>query len=211
MEPIVIIAWRDHPSRREGFRWVYEYYRHRIGENNVHVEVNETTGPFNRSAVFNAGVKKFPGRIAIIADADCFLCDHSLKRAIREAGGVHSDKLIIPHSSYCYTNYRESAQILKMDPRARVSGKMFRHRRKKHANGGIWVLRSDLFLENLMDERFIGHGSEDTEYALRMNKIRYSGPIFHIAHEKQSRAYAKRNHALLRKAVNERKQQEVAS
>lgn len=190
----VVIPWRPHPSRERGLAWVSEYYRHRLGEDCVHVEVDDSDRPFNRSKTINQGVLKFPDATVVIGDADCIICDHSLRRAVSEV----DDRMIVPHNSYCKTTPAQAEQLLCMDPKARVSGKMFRRRRSKRANAGIWVVRASLFLEHMMDEEFEGWGCEDTEFLTRMPIApRFNGPLFHIWHKRPSKKHYRKNRRML--------------
>lgn len=74
---------------------------------------------------------------------------------------------------------------------------MHRKQRTAACPGGIWVVRSDLFLQYKMDERFLGWGCEDTELLRRIPRIRLSGPMFHIWHGKASRQHLQVNKRLL--------------
>lgn len=187
----VIIPYRPHPSREGGLAWVKAYYEHRVGEDRVHVELDTEIGLFNKSRLVNRAAARFPGEILVIADADCVICDHSLRLAIDE---VPPDQMICPHNVICRTTASQAAWLLSQDPRARVSGRMFRRRRGKHAPlGGIWVIHQELFMQHKMDERFCGWGYEDSEFLRRVPHYRFAGPLFHIWHKPQSREGTERN------------------
>lgn len=189
----VVIPWRPEPTREPPFDWVCAYYRHRLGDDCVHVEVDESDGPFNRAKIINRGVARFPDAKIVISDADCFICDHSLFRAIREV----DRKLLIPHGRRYYMTKGQARQILARDPARAIGGQMFRQHRAKAAIGGIWVIRADVFLKKPMDERFEGWGFEDVEFYRRVPRVRYKrSPLYHIWHEPASRAYRERNRAL---------------
>lgn len=188
----VVIPWRPEPSREAGLRWVSEYYRHRLGQDCVHIEVDDSSRPFNRSKTINRGVAKFPDATVVIGDADCIICNKALQVAVAEA----DDKMIIPHDSFCRTTRAQGKWILSKDPREPVSCKWLRSRRSKPATGGLWVIRASLFLDHLMDERFQGWGSEDTEFLRRVPIDRRKGPLFHIWHVKASKRHFRRNKRL---------------
>ena len=190
----VVIPWLPNKSREPGFKWVCDYYRHRLGKDSVHVEIANTS-PFNRSQVINAAVSKFPGHKIVISDADCFICDHGLARAVRE---VNDDEMLIPHNCFCPTSRVQKQWILKQDPKNKVTAKWFRKRRKRRAQAGIWVVTYDFFMDAPMDERFIGWGCEDTEFLRRTATRRFGGPLYHIHHKRPSKRYFMRNKKLHR-------------
>lgn len=191
----VVIPWRHHPRRIEGLEWVSAYFRHRLGVSCVHIEEDNSDRPFNRAKTINRGVARFPDATIVIADADCVICDYSLRRAIAESSQL--DQMLIPHNRFCRTTRQQGNWILRQDPQQKVSGRWFRGNREKGATGGLWVVRAELFLDHRMDERFEGWGSEDTEFLSRIPLARrYNGPLFHIWHPRPSKAHYRRNHRL---------------
>lgn len=201
MKVKVVIPWRPEKSRLAGFNWVCSYYRHRLGNDSVHVEEDRSSGPFNKSKLVNSAALNYPDHTLVIADADCFICDFSLMRAVRECP---KDKMILPHNCLCKMRMADKWWLTnRFSPDRRVRGRLFRKRRSRAAPGGIWVIHYDLFSQQPMDERFEGWGSEDGEYISRVPHTRYSGPLFHIPHVKQSRAHARKNGMLRRLAAEE--------
>jgi len=191
----IIIPWRPEPSRQPGFDWLLRYYTHRFGNDAVHVETDDSEEPFNKSRTINLAVSKFPGHVCVITDADVFICDWTLRESIRLAN--RCDFLYLPHNCICRMTQHQSRQLLRQHPSKRVSGQMHRKQRTAACPGGIWVVRSDLFLQYKMDERFLGWGCEDTELLRRIPRIRLSGPMFHIWHGKASRQHLQVNKRLL--------------
>lgn len=197
----VVIPWRADASRKPGFDWVCAYYRSRLGSDCIHVSPSPA-GPFNRSAAINAGVCQFPDHKIIIADADCFICDFGLKRALNE---VTNDLMIIPHNRFVPCNFRQKYRLLKHDPTLPVRANWWKTRRQRRSAGaGIWVVTHDFFMESPMDERFIGWGCEDTEYVSRSNSLRFGGPLYHILHARPNKKHFKRNKRLRRLLIRSR-------
>jgi len=193
----IIIPWRPSPDRKAGFEWLVKYYTHRFGAEAVHIETDKTIGPFNKSKILNTAIEQFPNHICVIADADVFICDWSLRHAIRLA--EQYDFLYIPHNSVCRMTSIESTKVLKTSPKARPSGRMFRNRRTKPAPGGMWIVRSDLFLKYQMNESFKGWGFEDNEFLSRIPHIRLAGPLFHFWHTKASKEHWRSNGIVMTK------------
>jgi len=191
----IIIPWRPEPSRLTGFEWLLRYYAHRFGSDAVHIETDDSEEPFNKSRTINLAVSRFPGHVCVITDADVFICDWTLRESIRLAN--RRDFLFLPHNSTCRMTQAQSRMLLNEDPGKRISGQMHRKQRTAACPGGIWVVRSDLFLQYKMDERFCGWGGEDTELLRRIPHIRLSGPMFHIWHGKASKQHLEINKRLL--------------
>ena len=206
----VVIPWRHCETRVQGREWVTSWYEKLLGKDCIHFQEDNSDSPFSRSITINKGVEAVNSDIIVIADADCLICDYSLKRAVNE---VTSEKMIVPHNSFCITNQQQANWILNQPPSStRVSGRWFRGKRKRRANGGIWVVTKNLFLEHKVDERFVGWGCEDTELLNRIPYYRFNGPIFHIFHaKKQSKRYWKRNKRLLYKCAEENRTNENIS
>ena len=93
----VITPWRPEPSRMPGFEWLLRYYTHRFGADAVHVEIDDSDGPFNKSRLINHAVPQHAGHFCVITDADAFICDWTLREAIRLA--VTGAKMVLPHNS----------------------------------------------------------------------------------------------------------------
>lgn len=202
MQPVkVIIPWMPNKSRQAGFEWVCAYYRHRLGNESVHVELQSSKKPFNRSRVINRAISRFPNHKIVISDADCFICDHALRRAIAE---VDDEAMIIPHSRFCPTSKRQKSWVLDRDPSEKVTARWFLGNRRRPAQAGIWVVTHDFFMDAPMDERFHGWGCEDTEFLRRTATIRFGGPLYHIHHKRPSKKHFMRNkklHRQIRKEV----------
>jgi len=190
-----IIPWRPEATRQAGFEWLVLYYSHRFGAEAVRVETDETDGPFNKSRLINRAVARCSGDACVIADADAFVCDWTLREAIRLAGT--GSKMILPHNSVCGMTREQSRRVLRWTPTDPVSGKLYRHQRTRACPGGLWVARSDLFQRHRMDERFHGWGCEDTEFLRRIPWRRLPGPLFHIWLAKASKDRLERNRRLL--------------
>jgi hypothetical protein len=194
----VVIPWRHEATRAPGLRWLRDYYAARFGAANVHIERDRSRAPFNKAAVQNAAVRRFPGSVVVIADADCLVCDWVLGEAIRHAAkGRH---LIIPHNRVCRMNPAQSAELLATSPASRISGKMHAKQRTGPAPSGLIVVAASLYLRYEMDERFYGWGAEDTEFLRRIPHRRFTGPLFHIWHEPAPREYFPRNLRMLARA-----------
>lgn len=192
----VILPYRPHLTREAGFHWVCAWYACRFGLDSIHVELDPGNDQwFNKSAVINRAVKKHPGHVVVIADADCVVCDGAIRDAVSCAEKL--DMLIVPHNRVCRCNEIESAILLQKNPALPVSGRLFRYRRTRRAAGGMWAIKSDLFNENPMDENFIGWGAEDTEYTKRMKVRRFPGPLFHFYHEKADLGMLQKNQLYL--------------
>ena len=201
----VVIPWREDESRLPGFNWVCEYYKHRFGPNCLCISPSPE-GPFNRAAAINAGVRQFPGHTVFIADADCFLCDHAINRSVEE---VPDDKVLIPHSYFVPGNVRQKRKLInEQDPKELVRANWWRTRRKLRykAPAGIWVVNADFFLEDPLDERFVGWGCEDTEFLTRVPFTRLPGPLYHIVHKRPNEKYVKRNKRLKARLVRSRRE-----
>lgn len=173
-----------------------QYYAARFGESNVIVREDDSQRPFNKSRMMNDGVRLCGlDSVVILADADCFVCDWSLKRAIEIA--ADGDQLVVPHSSVCRMTRAQSRRVMKWVPSDRISGKLYRDQRRPACPGGLWVVRADLFQTYRMDERFEGWGGEDTEFLRRIPHRRIGGPLFHLWHTKAPKVYLRRNRKLL--------------
>ena len=195
MKVKVVIPWREDASRTPGFEWLVKYYEHRLGAGSVHVSPSPP-GPFNRSAAINAGVRQFSDHKIVISDADCFICNHGLKRAIDE---VDDNEMVIPHNRFVPGNYRQKQWLLNKDPTEPVRANWWKKRRQRRcAQSGIWVVTYDFFMAGPMDERFIGWGCEDTEFLRRRKTRRFNGPLYHIWHKRPSKRQFRRNKRLTR-------------
>jgi hypothetical protein len=194
----VIIPWRAEPSRQAGFEWLVQYSSHRFGAEAVHVETEDTDGPFNKSLLINRAVSQYAGHVCVITDADAFICNWTLREAIRLAG--MGTKMVLPHNSVCRMTREQSRRVLCWNPADPVPGKLYRNQRTRTCPGGLWVVHADLFNRYRMDERFEGWGCEDTEYLRRIPWRRLPGPLFHIWHAKASKERFEGNRRLLRTA-----------
>ena len=74
------------------------------------------------------------------------------------------------------------------------------------------LYRSDFESINGFDNRFVGWGREDSEFAARLKNnnikrkdLRFKGLAYHIFHEENSRQSLKENHERLMKTINESK------
>lgn len=191
----VIIPWREDESRKPGFEWLLKYYEHRLGAGSVYVSPSPT-GPFNRSAAINAGIRQFPGHRIVISDADCFICNHGLNRALVE---VDDSEMVIPHNQFVPCNRTQKQWLLAKDPREPVRANWWKNRRQRRcAQSGIWVVTYDFFMSSPMDERFAGWGCEDTEFLRRRPSRRFNGPLYHILHKRPSKKHFRRNKKLAR-------------
>ncbi|EAQ77166.1 galactosyltransferase-related protein [Blastopirellula marina] len=200
----VIVPWRPDESRQEGLKWVVKYYEHRLGEGCIHLAVDDSKEPFNKSKLLNLAIAKYPGHVIVIADADCIICDHSLSRAVRE---VTDEEMICPHNRTCRTTKKQARWILNQNPSSRVRGKWFIKTRSKPAVGGIWVITHELFMKHRMDERFEGWGHEDGDFKDRVPHKRYQGPLFHIWHPPSSRKGTRRNSRIRNENLRKRKRE----
>lgn len=181
MSTIGIIPYLDETTRRPAKAWIERFLRHRL--DHVHVAEQTETGRFNKSRLINAAtVDASDDDILVISDADCFVADWSLRKAI-DLARFRGD-LVRPHNSVCYTTEAERNQILRRDPRAPSRGNWLRHRRKSYAApGGVWVIRVGVFREaGGMDERFQGWGGEDNEFIARTGSLVMPGPLYHMWH-----------------------------
>ena len=199
MKVKVVMPWRPSASRLPGFEWVCGYYKHRLGSDCIHISPGPK-GPFNRAKAINDGVRQYPGHVIIIGDADCFLCDSLLQRAIDE---IDDYQMIIPHNRFCKTTPSQKRWLLGRSPEQPVSDRWFRKRRSRMAQAGIWVVTHDFFMDDPMDERFHGWGCEDTEYLRRVESRRLRGTLFHIHHKRPSKRYYRRNKNLHRSIIRE--------
>jgi hypothetical protein len=150
----VIIPWRTEPTRKAGFEWLVRYYLHRFGDGGVHIQVDDGRGAFNKSRLINDAVRLFPGHVCVISDADAFVCDWTLREAIRLAGT--GSKMVLPHNSVCRMTRDQSRRILRWNSADPVSGKLYRNQRTRACLGDIRGVPADLFNRNRMDERFEG-------------------------------------------------------
>lgn len=201
------ILWRPHDAREPGFRWVCDYYKARIGT--PHVELDQSSGLFNRAALINRAADRFPGKILLISDADCFPCDETLFRGI-ESVRKDPSRLCLPHNSFCGTTKEESRKILQRDPGTKVTGHDLPKHRKRlvhgGAQGGLWIIHHDLLNQVPVDEQFVGWGYEDVDYLHRVLHFRFPGTLFHIFHPKASMARRRANLQRLRRKDRLRRQ-----
>ena len=138
------------------------------------------------------------GQVRVITDADAFICDWTLREAIRLAGT--GTKMILPHNSVCRMTRQQSRRVLRRNPADPVPGKLCLNQRTPACPGGLRVVHSDPFNRHRMDERFEGWGCEDTEFLRRIPWRRLPGPLFHIWHAKASKDRFEQNRRLLRAA-----------
>lgn len=196
----VIIPWREDPSRTAGMEWVAAYWQDRIGKP-VHMEVDDSANPFNKAAMINRAVERFPGHVIIVADADCILCDKPLYDAIQQANDDR-DTLILPHTSFCLMTWTQSKRVLDLPPSIKMRGHWFRNNRRRPGHGGVWVAHYDLFHKTPMPDNFSGWGYEDTTYLEIVPWKRLNGPMFHIHHRRASRRHRRRNRVEMDRAVS---------
>jgi len=179
-----------------GFEWRVRYYSHRFGIDAVHIETDDTDCPFNKSRLINRAMAQYAGHVCVITDADAFICDWTLREAIRLAGT--GANMVLPHNSVCRMTREQSRRVLRWNPADPVPGKLYRNQRTRACPGGLWVVQADLFNRHRMDERFEGWGCEDTEFLRRIPWRRLPGPLFHIWHAKASKERFEWNRRLLR-------------
>ena len=175
------------------------WYEHCVGV----VDVSETVEPFSKAKAINEGVKRHPGKILVIADADCVICNRAFNVSV-EMVRQDPTHLVLPHNSLCLTTLQQANYLLALDPTKSVSGRLFRGTRKnRKCPGGIWVVNQKLLADNPVDERFIGWGHEDNELLSRVPHKRIDGPIFHIWHERASRKNAAKNRRMAIDSIRE--------
>lgn len=193
MKVKVVIPYRENASRIAGFNWLLGYYKHRLGNDAICVSPSPP-GPFNRSAAINAGVRQFPNCKIVISDADCFVCNHGLNRAIAE---VTDNEMLIPHDRFVPSTRSQKNRLLKKDPKEPVRANWWKNRRQKRcAQSGVWVVTHDFYMAGVMDERFVGWGCEDTEFLHRRPSKRFAGPLYHIWHARPSKKHFAKNKKL---------------
>jgi hypothetical protein len=165
----------------------------------VHIETDDTDGPFNKWRLINRAVSQRSDQVCVITDADAFNCAWTLREAVRLAGT--GAKMILPHNSVCRMTREQSRRALRWNPADPVPGKHYRNQLTRACPGCLWVVHADLFPLHRMDERFEGWGCDDTEFLGRIPWRRLPGPLFYIWHTKASKDRFERNRRLLRVAL----------
>jgi len=194
VQPIII--WRPSAAREPGFRWVYRFYESRIGP--PHVELDGSRRLFNKAALINRAGARFPGKILLMCDADCFPCDRQLFEGINLVR-EDSSRMCLPHDALCRMTTAESRRTLQTAPENEVTGEGLPRHRKHLAHGGLWILHQSLLSRHPVDTKFCGWGYEDVDFLKRVPHVRLPGGLFHIFHPRASMGRKKANLRRLRR------------
>ncbi|MCC9655277.1 hypothetical protein [Rhodopirellula halodulae] len=170
----VIIPWKPHPSRNQAFDWVTAYYRSQLGEDTVHIEVDDSKA-FNKAAVINRAAKRFPGHILVVGNADSVICPAALRKGIASARRDLTTAYF-PHNSRCDMTREQSEEILEQPPEeTAVRGRWFRKRRSRGQLRGIFVAHQSFFESNPLPE-------DGSSYWPNVPYRTQDGPLFHFYH-----------------------------
>lgn len=181
---------------------------------------------FRAARIRNEAVKESTGDYIIFLDGDClvnrhFISDHL---ALSEKGAfVQGKRLLVGRSLSSSITQREvnsthtmfrlalSGNISNLHHLIRMSffpsTKSISHRGIKTCNMG--VRRDDIYAVNGFNERFVGWGREDSEFAARLFSLglvrkqnSFMATCYHLWHEENTRDGLERNDAMLEDVIS---------
>lgn len=185
----ILIPYRSDGGRRELlFGWVKRRYERLFPEAEIVVGRNEDQ-PFNRGAARNDAFKRSTGDMLLIADADV-VCDVNLVwRAVCMT--TRGRRWMIPYSTYYNLDKVTSDRIVAGAPETPVPPEDrlgYDHKLSAAVAGQLVVPRVAYEEVGGYDERYVGWGYEDTDFAITLNTLwapveRLDGRCLHLWHD----------------------------
>jgi hypothetical protein len=187
----VAMPWRSAPKREALFTVTTEHYA-RLGLPIFTADSDEDK-PFSRSQAINRAValafEAGHGTI-VISDADTLVQAGPLARAVDMTS--RDGKSRLPYDKYILMTQGQTNLYVHT---GRVTGDVY-----EGACSGVLVVRVDTFYQlGQFDERYVGWGYEDIDFAVRAQFERVPGTCWGMYHEPDERAeLTAANKALLR-------------
>lgn len=192
-----VVPWRPDGGARDKL-WAFcrQMWAREVPEANW-AESPSPKGPFNRAAAINAGARG-AWDVLVVADADVFVAGEQLREAIARA--YATEHFTLPYSVFCGLNKETTEAVLAGTWRPGQQG--IRYRSINHVSSILAIPRAVWDGTGGFDERFIGWGCEDVEFARRAGvKHRIEGIVWHLWHpnspDKRRGATYRRNRDLL--------------
>lgn len=172
-------TWPDLNIRKNNLFYVKKYFSDLYPEAEFIIgEQNFDHKDFSRSNAINNGVKKSKGDTLIICDADVFLKKEVIDEAIKL---IPKFPFIIPFGYVIKMNRKVSNEIIngkqisltemEKDPWELINIRQGESTYGDKIAGGIQIITRELFDKiKGYDERFIGHGYEDSVFCWKLKK-----------------------------------------
>lgn len=186
---VVVIPWRDKgdPHRKANFDLVLDRLLDLdIGEVLV-CDDGQTSGPFNRSAAYNAGRRHRPkADVYVWHEADMLVSATQLRSAIGLA--AREPGLVVPFNTYAYLSETSTAQVLDGHPVTALPVDYVMNDGRSVGAVGV-TSTATMQAVGQWDERFIGWGYDDRAMCQAFHiatghDTRYCpGYGFHLYHE----------------------------
>jgi len=175
----IAIPWRPAPKRQALFDAVVEFYHGTYIED---IYLDDSEGPvFSRSRAINKAVARVfedGHEVVVIGDADTVCEVIPLYSAIADT--YKDKKSRLPYDKYILMGEGHTGLFLNS---GEVTGPVY-----DGACSGILVVHRDTWRElGGFDERYVGWGAEDVEFAIRHQFIREPGKCWGMWHEPDER------------------------
>jgi predicted glycosyltransferase involved in capsule biosynthesis len=192
MKIAVVIPYRyENAERHRAFSWVFDRWTGWKSALDLEITVSDSdpSKPFNRAEARNNGVRESEGGILVLCDADTFGPYGSIRRAISMCS---MQPWVLPYNVY-YNLAQDATELVLSKPPAvfTMPSTFSTDHRILDSVGGMQILtRAQWWRTNGHDERFVGWGYEDNDFANRANAVlggvyRLAGPIYHLWHPRQ--------------------------
>lgn len=171
--------------RERAFEFIHEHYRrcHRDCE----LIVSECpTKEWSKGAAVNEGVARSTGDALILADADSWVGEPTIRTAQELLRTDRFPQWIVPHGNVFRLNEAWTQRVY--EGSAPRTTEVVRYPYMGLVGGGINVLTRQAFdAVNGMDPRFIGWGGEDLCFGIALTTMKYyhyriGEPLWHLYH-----------------------------
>lgn len=172
---VVVIPWREHPSRVYAYNKLLDWYGHYFSDISV-ISADSDSGKFNVSQAKNNGASQAIAQgadIIVFNDADAFVKPSQLQNAVAHSESFN--EIAVAYSEVCqHTNTKDTRIFFKnlyLKSKDRYLGKRYKKPKmlaegrpdKLYPCGGVLAVPVGIF-KNLdgFEENIIGWGPEDT-------------------------------------------------
>ena len=190
----------DEPWRKESLEWVRKRWNLQLSALNINHEVivnEDDADDFNKCRAINNAAREATGDLYILSDADVFLSDVTLKKALMRISHI-DNYYTYPYKRVERLNQEITRRYYDNGPDSAIIHRP-EHVQKKHVDtGGIILVDADGFYQvRGMDERFNSvYGGEMVSFSTSMKKVfkpvnRIQDDLYHLWHPKFDRAHKK--------------------
>jgi hypothetical protein len=183
MSVVVVIPWREEPTRRRALDYVLDWYRTHHPELPIHLAGHDG-GEFSKPLAVNRAARQLTADVLVVADGDLFVPPDNLRKAIKLAA---THPWVVPQDvvlrlSEAATEGVYAGTVNPWDGEAE-------RRYAAVAGGGLFVIRREAFVRiGGFDERFGMWGAEDQAFqcaadTLLGHRAQLPGVLVHLWHE----------------------------